>query len=150
MITRNGGSVKCTKHSVVGCNNTLDLKGTPWKPSSRKGMSISNRPSLYDTYPIMFRNRYMTIHFLGAWITYCVCYFLRECFKFLVQCGSASSFLLFGLQFVLVTIYLSSPFVASLVELYIRCFAIKLNILWKSNLLAIASEVLEHQYCTIP
>lgn len=46
VMTKNGGSVKCTKHSVVGCSNTLDLKGTPWKPNSRKGISISNRPSL--------------------------------------------------------------------------------------------------------
>lgn len=45
VMTRNGGSVRCTRQSVVGCKSTFVRKGTPLKPSSRNGTSTSTRPS---------------------------------------------------------------------------------------------------------
>lgn len=41
VTTRKGGSERCTKHSVVGCNLTFVRNGTPSKANSRKGISAS-------------------------------------------------------------------------------------------------------------
>jgi len=35
--TRNGGSMRCTRHSVVGCSHTLVRNGIPSNDNSRKG-----------------------------------------------------------------------------------------------------------------
>lgn len=42
VTTKNGGSDKWTRHSVVGCRRTLVRKGTPSNDSSRNGISGSN------------------------------------------------------------------------------------------------------------
>lgn len=48
VTTRNGGSVRWTKHSVVGCKRALMRNGTPSNDSSRKGMSTSNVSPSYS------------------------------------------------------------------------------------------------------
>ena len=45
VTTVNGGSVRCTRQFTVGCMNTLERCGTPWKPRSRYGMSNSSSPA---------------------------------------------------------------------------------------------------------
>jgi hypothetical protein len=39
VTTKNGVSVKQTRQSVDGCNNTFERKGTPLNPRFRKGIS---------------------------------------------------------------------------------------------------------------
>ena len=48
VTTKNGGSVRWTRHSVVGCNRAAMREGTPSKDNSRKGMSNSNVSPSYD------------------------------------------------------------------------------------------------------
>ena len=48
VTTRKGGSVRCTKHSVVGCKRLLVRKGTPSKDNSRKGISSSRVSPFYE------------------------------------------------------------------------------------------------------
>ena len=48
VTTRNGGSERCTRHSVVGCSLTFVRKGTPSNASSRKGMSASKGSPVYS------------------------------------------------------------------------------------------------------
>lgn len=47
VTTKNGGSDRWTRHSVVGCSLTLVRNGTPSNESSRKGMSGSKGSPVY-------------------------------------------------------------------------------------------------------
>jgi hypothetical protein len=67
--------------------------------------------------------------------------FLRKCFKLAIQIRSASSLLLLLLEFFLVSVSELSLPISSLIELDIRCFSVKLDIL--SLLLADDNRVLE-------
>mmetsp|Transcript_36834 Transcript_36834/g.80242 ORF Transcript_36834/g.80242 Transcript_36834/m.80242 type:complete len:200 (-) Transcript_36834:732-1331(-) len=45
LMTKKGHSISSTRQWTVGMRKDCDLKGTPWNPSSRKGMSNSRSSS---------------------------------------------------------------------------------------------------------
>lgn len=125
VTTRKGGSERCTKHSVVGCNLTFVRKGTPSKANSRKGISASNVSPVCRNCQEWYEEDKDETHRCCRCFSYLFC----KVFEFFVKSLPALSLLLLKLNLILISISVFPLPVACFIELYIRGFSVKLNIL---------------------